>query len=105
MMTRIMAEQNVKPESVERRIDFVEKLKAFRQRVAQSSEVVGRAGKSLSRKGCEAQLKELAELTRKFDTAAVKDSFSFNLPITKLPKLGTLDEEIERARAEAAQNA
>jgi hypothetical protein len=98
MLERIMAEHRVRPESLERKHEYMEKLRAFRARVARSAEVVCGDAKPLSRPGLEAEMHELHALLKAYDNAAIKDSFSFNLPLVKLPKLrDSIDEEVRLA--------
>jgi hypothetical protein len=103
MINRIMAENNVKPESVERRTEYLAKLKGFRARVEQSMEVQGPGAtrKPLNRKACEAEISELQRLHKLFDSAAVKDSLTWNVPIARCPRVGDLEAEIAELRRSA----
>lgn len=97
LMSRIMAENNVKPESVVLRSEFMARLKAFRQELAQAASAAERAGKTLSRAGFEFELQELRVLRKAFDDASLKDTFTFQgLPIRKLPVVVSLDEELTK---------
>ena len=92
MMTRIMAENNVKPESIELRNEFRPRYKAFRARLARPTPADARLRASL-----EHELGELCVLHERFRSAAVKDSFTFNLMPTPPPRPGeTLEEELAK---------
>lgn len=95
MMGRIMAEQNMRPESVELRLSYMARLKAFRTDLAAA--VAARCdGRPLRRAGFEAELGELHALRKQFDDASIKDSFTFSLPISKLPRVASLDDELTK---------
>jgi len=100
MLERIMAEHNVKPESVERRNSYMDLLQSFRDGMARSADVLGEGGgrKPLHRATVTAALQQLASALKAHDDAAIKDSFTYNLPIQKLPTVGSLEEEIARAK-------
>ena len=71
----------------------------------QSAEVSSsESAKPLKRSAMEAQMSELRTLQKRFDTAAVKDSITYNFPINPLPKVAsTIDEEIVEARRRATE--
>lgn len=96
MMTRVMGENNIKPESLEIRSEYRPRLKAFRLRLEQQASTG-----SLDANVHAALLHEMSELQQlhaAFTSAAVKDSLTFNLPISVLPRLApTLDEELASA--------
>ena len=98
MLERIMAENNVLPESVERRRAYLGKLGALRERIARSVEGSGEGAQRFARARCEAEIRELRALRKAFDDAAVKDSLTYGMPILKLPEVGELEEEVARAR-------
>lgn len=100
MLQRIMAEQNCLPESLERRKDYLAKYKEFRETLERSVEVQGGSGAPpLKRPRMEAEMAQLRSLLTKFDSASVKDSLTYNMPITKCPKVAaTLEEEIAAVR-------
>ena len=101
MLERIMSEQNCKPESLERKDEYMGKLRAFRKMLDASAEAGG-AGKPLRRAGMEEQIAGLRVLLKHFDDAAIKDALLHRMPIYKLPAVGNLDDEIEAARARTA---
>lgn len=96
MMGRVMAENNVRPESVELRLSYMSKLKAFRKDLSAAVGAASRDGRPLRRAGFEAELNELHALRKTFDDASIKDSFTFNLPISKLPRVASLDDELSK---------
>ena len=100
MLERIMAEQKCIPESLERRKDYLAKYKEFRETLERSVEVQGGSGAPpLKRPRMEAEMAQLRSLLTKFDSASVKDSLTYNMPITKCPKVAaTLEEEIAAVR-------
>ena len=99
-MLRLMAENNVKPESMEIKATYIPKLRAFRKRLQPFQ--LGAAAASVDAKVRASLTHEMSELTKlhaAFKTAAVKDSLTYNLPINPLPKLAsTLDEELSQRR-------
>ena len=105
MLQRIMAEHKCLPESLELRNEYMANLKSFRLAMDQSAEVSSsESAKPLKRSAMEAQMSELRTLQKRFDTAAVKDSITYNFPINPLPKVAsTIDEEIVEARRRATE--
>ena len=93
MTMRIMAEQGVKPESLDVSSRYRPKLKAFRERLRTLAD-----GASLDdkvRASLVHEMEELHMLYAAYTSAAVSDSLTYNLPIAGLPKLSdTLDEEL-----------
>ena len=102
MIERVMAENKCLPESIERRKEYLTKYKEFRETLERSAEVRGGSGASpLKRPKMEAEMAELRSLLSAFDSASVKDALTYNMPITKCPKVGaTLDDEIAAVRRE-----
>ena len=99
MLQRVMAEHKCIPESLETRKQYLAKYKQFRQTLERSAEVAGGGAPPLKRPRMEAEMAELRALLSAFDSASVKDALTYNLPITKCPKVAaTLDEEISAAR-------
>ena len=99
MMQRIMAENNVKPESLEIRSEYLPKLRAFRARLAQLTGPAANPIGPSTRKSLEHQMGELRQLHASYHSASVKDTFTFNLQIGVLPKVAeTLEQELARAR-------
>lgn len=103
MLQRIMAEHKCIPESLELRKEYLVKYKEFRERLEQSAEVRGGSGAPpLKRPQMEAEMAQLHALRAKFNSASVKDSLTYNMPITQCPKVAmTLDQEIAAAKREA----
>ena len=104
MLKRIMAEHKCIPESLERRKEYLAKYKVFRDALERSAEVQGGSGApALKRPRMEAEMAQLRTMLSDFDSASIKDSLTYNMPITKCPKVAaTLDEEIADARARVA---
>lgn len=93
MFQRIMAENNVKPESVELRLEYLPRFKAFKARLQQMP-----APGASRQKALQVEHAELLALHHRFTGAAVKDSFTFKIGIPALPKLlPTLEEELAQA--------
>lgn len=104
MMMRLMAENNVKPESMEISALYRPRLKLFRTRLRQLPPPrVGTAVEDASVRAALAhEMAELQKLHAAHKTAAVKDSLTYNLPISVLPKLAsTLEEEFDNAHRDA----
>ena len=103
MMMRLMAENNVRPESMEISATYRPKLKAFRNRLQQIPNAA-----SLDANVRAKLVHDMSELRRMhaaFTTAAVKDSLTYNLPINPLPKLAaTLEEEIQNQNASGKES-
>ena len=94
MMMRLMAANNVRPESMEIKATYGAKLKAFRSRLQQ---IAAASPDANVRASLMHEMSELRKIQAAFKTAAVKDSLTYNLPINPLPKLAaTLEEEIIR---------
>ena len=105
VMKRMLGENNFAPPSVELRKEFMAKRKEVRQALAALVASDGSVElSSRQRASLEHELGQLAELRRKFDDASIKDSFSFNLPISKLPPVESLEEELARCRRGAPAN-
>ena len=112
MITRIMYENNVKPESVELRARYRSRLKAFRARLLQvmpaSSSAAAAAATTMdarTRASLAHEMSELQKLQAAHKSAAVKDSLTYNMPINPLPTLAsTLDEELASARRARAKD-
>lgn len=105
MMMRLMAENNVRPESMELKATYRPKLKAFRGRLREVlREMPSTHSSSLHanlRASLTHEMTQLHKLHAAFKTAAVKDSLTYNLPINPLPKLApTLEEELADMRNE-----
>ena len=102
MLERMMAEHKCIPESLERRKEYLAKYKLFRETLERSGEVQGGSGAPpLKRPRMEAEMAQLRSLHSEFTSAAVKDSLTYNMPITVCPKVAaTLDEEIAAVRRE-----
>ena len=99
MLERIMAEHKCIPESLERRKEYLEKYRDFREALERSAEVQGSGAPPLKRPRMEAEMAQLRSLHSEFNSASVKDSLTYNMPITVAPKVAeTLDEEIAAAR-------
>ena len=96
MMGKIMADNNVRPESVELRLSYMAKLKTFRTDLAAGAGAAHRDGRPLRREGYESEIDELHALRRAFDDASIKDSFIFSLPISKLPRVASLNDELSK---------
>lgn len=106
MLTRIMAENNCIPESLEHRNEYIARYKEFRKALERSAEVHDSVATAppLNRAQMEAEMNQLRALSSAFDAASVKDSLTYNMPITKCPPLAqTLDEEIADARKRVAK--
>ena len=108
MLQRIMAEHKCLPESLELRNEYMATLKSFRlameRWVSKSTVTGGESAKPLKRSAMEAQMSELRKLQKRFETAAVKDSITYNFPINPLPKVAsTIDEEMVEARRRATE--
>ena len=100
MLKRIMVEHKCIPESLETRKEYLAKYKEFRETLERSAEVQGGASGAppLKRPRMEAEMAHLRSLLSAFDSASVKDALTYNMPITKCPKVAaTLDEEIAGA--------
>ena len=84
ILERIMAEHNVKPESVERRVEYLEELRAFA-----GARRVGRWSASeapLRRRGMEVKMELLRSALRAYDDASIKDHSRTTCPSSSCPR-------------------
>lgn len=101
IMKRILGENKFAPPSVELHNEFLAKRKEMRQALAAAVAAKGSLS-ARQRASVEHELEELRALRTRFDDASIKDSFSFNLPIKKLPPVNGLEEELAIAASAGA---
>eukprot|EP00966_Prymnesium_polylepis_P144632 3339894-Prymnesium_polylepis.1 len=93
ILNGMLANANYKPDSLELRAEYLEKLGKFRADLTSVvSKPAGLDGRR--RQEFERRLADLREINRRFERAALKDAVEMNLPARSLPAVLDLDAEL-----------